>query len=359
MEVDDQGFLEESLSFRRESWETFPPQMNATTDEMMMLSNGWSTFNCFNEMMISNNPPSLHCFPPSPSLFGGELEMSSTKSQLDLVSSFNEMGVPFGEDLSFIMPEIDNFTFEQKQDAVPTPLFIIEQQDDEIVLPSLLLRNDQSQKLIEDENNDTNLKLEQVHQASTNQIQVFGTGLERKTTKVKKIEGQPSKNLMAERRRRKRLNDRLSMLRSVVPKISKMDRTSILGDTIDYMKELLDRIKTLRGEMAQMGDSTNNSMDIIKSKEILIRNTPKFEVDRREMDTRVEISCAGKPGLLLSTITAIEALGLEIQQCVISCFSDFAMQASCSEELEQTKIISSDEIKQALFISAGYGGRFL
>jgi len=39
-----------------------------------------------------------------------------------------------------------------------------------------------------------------------------------------KVEGQPSKNLMAERRRRKRLNDRLSMLRSVVPKISKVQQ---------------------------------------------------------------------------------------------------------------------------------------
>ncbi|KAE8778555.1 transcription factor bHLH93-like [Hordeum vulgare] len=68
-------------------------------------------------------------------------------------------------------------------------------------------------------------------------------------SRKKRVEGMPSKNLMAERRRRKRLNDRLSMLRSIVPKISKMDRTSILGDTINYMKELLERIRRLQEEM--------------------------------------------------------------------------------------------------------------
>ena len=59
--------------------------------------------------------------------------------------------------------------------------------------------------------------------------------------------------------------------------------------------------------------------------------TLQFDVERRKADTRVEVCCAGKPGLLQSTVNTLEALGLEIQECVISCFNDFTMQASCSE----------------------------
>ncbi|KAI7738858.1 hypothetical protein M8C21_002267 [Ambrosia artemisiifolia] len=180
-----------------------------------------------------------------------------------------------------------------------------------------------------------------------------------------KVEGQPSKNLMAERRRRKRLNDRLSMLRSVVPKISKMDRTSILADTIDYMKELIQKIKHMQEdiemEMEMDTSSSFNQFDLItaKPKEIFIRNSPKFDVERRNSDTRVKVCCNGKPELLISTMSTLEALGLQIHQCVISCFNDFTMHASCSEEMEQRLGLNTDDIKQALFRNAGYGGRCL
>lgn len=182
--------------------------------------------------------------------------------------------------------------------------------------------------------------------------------------------GAPSKNLMAERRRRKRLNDRLSMLRSIVPKISKMDRTSILGDTIDYVKELTERIKVLEEEIGASAEDLDllntlkASSSSGSSNEMMVRNSTKFDVERRgNGSTRIEICCATNPEVLLSTVSALEVLGLEIEQCVVSCFSDFGMQASCSQEEEdgnnKRQVLSTDEIKQALFRSAGYGGRCL
>lgn len=52
-----------------------------------------------------------------------------------------------------------------------------------------------------------------------------------------------------------------------------MDRTSILGDTIDYMKELIDKINHMQEEMDISSDQLN--LMTTKPKEIFIRNSPK------------------------------------------------------------------------------------
>ncbi|XP_034689482.1 transcription factor bHLH93 isoform X1 [Vitis riparia] len=331
MEPSQHGLLEEFLALRRDTCSTFTSAVNE------FFPNGWN-FDAFDEnQVLSTSNPSFEGF--------------STPTEPIFECPFSE-----------VYPSVDGFTVAEidssyhKNDG--TPPFPIQEEYPSLVEDEDIGLLNSDLHGLEERNTSCKVEMEQAMDAP-----VFNLGLcgERKA-RVKKLEGQPSKNLMAERRRRKRLNDRLSMLRSIVPKISKMDRTSILGDTIDYMKELLEKINKLQEEEIEVGSEQTNLMGIfkeLKPNEVLVRNSPKFDVERRNMDTRIEICCAAKPGLLLSTVNTLELLGLEIQQCVISCFNDFSMQASCSDVVEQQAETNSEDIKQALFRNAGYGGRCL
>lgn len=56
-----------------------------------------------------------------------------------------------------------------------------------------------------------------------------------------------------------------------------MDRTSILGDTIDYLKELLERINKLQEDETELGANQLliGKFTELKSNEASVRNSPK------------------------------------------------------------------------------------
>lgn len=103
-------------------------------------------------------------------------------------------------------------------------------------------------------------------------------------------------HVMAERHRREKLNERFLILRSMVPSVTRMDKASILGDTIEYIKQLRDKIESLEARKRLTGK----------------RRMRQVEVSIIESEALLEVECVHREGLLLDLMTKLRELGVEV-----------------------------------------------
>ncbi|CAA2934891.1 transcription factor bHLH35-like [Olea europaea subsp. europaea] len=72
-----------------------------------------------------------------------------------------------------------------------------------------------------------------------------------------------NRNIVSERNRRKKLNERLYALRSIVPNITKMHKESIVEDAIDYIQKLQEEERKIQAEISDLESAETSSKSTI------------------------------------------------------------------------------------------------
>ncbi|KQK13832.1 transcription factor bHLH25 [Brachypodium distachyon] len=127
-------------------------------------------------------------------------------------------------------------------------------------------------------------------------------------------------HIMAERKRREKINRRFIELSTVIPGLKKMDKATILSDAVRYIKEQQEKLRALEDSTA-----TTRSVLVLVKKPCIespfaaaptpttTRSAlPEIEVAISESNVMVRIHCEDAKGVLVRLLAQVEGLHLSI-----------------------------------------------
>ncbi|KAI3903524.1 hypothetical protein MKW98_032178 [Papaver atlanticum] len=135
-------------------------------------------------------------------------------------------------------------------------------------------------------------------------------------------------HVMAERKRRQKLNQRFIALSAIVPGLKKMDKASVLGDAIKYLKQLQEKAKTLEEQTTKKtvesviflkktkiyADDKNSSSSNENSVVGSTYDEPLPEIEARVSynNVLIRIHCEKHNGMFAKILSQIEKLHLSV-----------------------------------------------
>nr|QTO65819.1 GLABRA3-like protein [Aristolochia clematitis] len=191
-------------------------------------------------------------------------------------------------------------------------------------------------------------------------------------------------HVLSERKRREKLNEKFLILQSLIPSISKIDKASLLGDTIEYLRELEKRVEELEAckeftdceprEARKHPDVVERTSDnyghnaIANERKNLINKRKASDIDEVDAELNwvvskdgladvtvtivdkevsVELRCPWRDCLLLEIVDAISSLHLDAQS-IQSSTTDGILALTLKSKFRGTAVASAGMIKQAI-----------
>ncbi|KAK7386330.1 hypothetical protein VNO78_26490 [Psophocarpus tetragonolobus] len=189
-----------------------------------------------------------------------------------------------------------------------------------------------------------------------------------KTSHGKRSPAHAQDHIMAERKRREKLSQSFISLAALVPGLKKMDKASVLGDAIEYVKELKERLAVLEEQRKKTkeesvvilnkpdlsGDGDDDSSSCDESIDADSVRDSLFEVESRVSgkEMLLRIHCQKQKGLLVKLLAEIQSYHLFVINSSILPFGDSIIDITIVAQMGESYNLTRKELVKNLRMAA-------
>ncbi|KAJ7952682.1 Transcription factor bHLH25 like [Quillaja saponaria] len=168
-------------------------------------------------------------------------------------------------------------------------------------------------------------------------------------------------NIMAERKRRAKLSQLFIALSAIIPGLKKLDKSSVLEETIKYIKELQEEVKKLEEQNAKSTKDTvfvkksqvffpdeNSSSDEGSVEHGSELQLPEIEVRVSEKSVLLRIHCQRQSKIMEKTLVEIENFNLTIISTRTLPYWNGGLQITIVAEMDDGFCISAGQLVKKL-----------
>lgn len=156
-------------------------------------------------------------------------------------------------------------------------------------------------------------------------------------------------HILAERKRREKLSERFIALSKIVPGLKKMDKASVLGDAIKYVKTLQEQVKGMEEvarrrpvetavlvKKSQLTADEDDGSSCDENFEGAEAGLPEIEARMSDRTVLVKIHCENRKGVLIAALSEVENIGLTIMNTNVLPFTtssiDITIMATAGDD---------------------------